>query len=343
MAKRRGSYGWLWFVFLVVILVGGYRVYRQLPPFEAGFHDAVVEAHVVDLKTGGPAIGACPVFPADNVWNTPIDKLPKDAQSDAYIQSIGPSRPLHPDFGPDNGIPYTLLPPGTDGVKINFDYADDSDPGKYPIPRDAPIEGNGDPNGDRHVIVVDPVHCMLFELYAAEKQPDGGWKAGSGAKYDLTSNDLRDDGKTSADAAGLPIFPGLVRYDEVKSGAIRHALRFTIPKTQSAYVWPARHKASSHHEKTLAPMGERFRLRGDFDISGFPKDDQVILQALKTYGMFLADNGGPMFISGVPDKRWSNSVLNELKQVTADKFEAVDETGLKVKSDSGRANAHLSR
>ncbi|MCD6291496.1 MAG: cellulase family glycosylhydrolase, partial [Anaerolineae bacterium] len=217
-----------------------------------------------------------------------------------------------------------------------------SDPGPYPIPPDAPIEGGRGSDGDRHVLIVDRDHCMLYELYDAWPQPDGSWHAGSGAIFDLNSNALRPAGWTSADAAGLPILPGLVRYDEVAAGEIRHAIRFTAPRTRKAYVWPARHYASDLTAGRYPPMGQRFRLRADFDISGFSPQAQVILQALKRYGMILADNGRAWFISGAPDDRWDNDVLHELHQVHGTDFEAVDASSLIVHPDSAQARASAS-
>ncbi len=226
------------------------------------------------------------------------------------------------------GIPYVLVPGTQPFVSISFDYADQSDPGPYPIPTTAPIEGNSDSTGDRHVLVVDTGTCRLYEIYDAWPQPDGSWQAGSGAIFDLNSDALRPAGWTSADAAGLPMLPGLVRYDEVASGIIRHALRFTAPQTQEAFVWPARHEASSLTDPDYPPMGERFRLKAGVDISGFSPSNQVILTALKTYGMILADNGSPWYVSGVPDERWDNDDLHELGTIPGSDFEAVERIGI---------------
>ncbi len=316
------------------LLVGGARVYlpltlRERPP-----------------SAPSPQVAGCDVFPADNVWNTPIDTLPVDANSDAYVATIGAGEYLHADFGSGTwdggpiGIPYIDVPGTLPRVTVTFDYDDESDPGPYPIPPDAPIEGGPDSGGDRHVLVVDRDNCILYELYAAYPQPDGSWDAGSGAIFDLNSHALRPDGWTSADAAGLPILPGLIRYDEVTAGEIQHAIRFTVEETRRDYVWPARHYASPHTEMQYPPMGQRFRLRADFDVSGFSPDAQVILQALKTYGMILADNGSPWFISGVPDERWDNDVLHELHQVHGSDFEAVDESSLMIDPDSGQVRTN---
>jgi hypothetical protein len=326
-------------VILLVVGVAARRVRKMIPPFEQGIH-ATVEAQTNRSGVDGPHIGSCPMFPKDNVWNTPVDKLQKDQRSSAYVDSIGPQHKVHMDFGSNlqYGIPYTEVPAGTRARKVEFDYRDDSDLGDYPLPADAPIEGGAGGSGDRHVILVDMRRCLLYELYDTHPQADGTWKAGSGIKMDLTSNALRADGKTSADAAGLPILPGLVRYDEVMSGEINHAVRFTIPHTQGAYIWPARHKASPETDQKVPPLGARFRLRADFDISTYSKTNQVILTALKRYGMILADNGGSMFISGVSDKRWDDSDLRKLSALAAEDFEAVNEADWQLLPDSGRVD-----
>ncbi len=291
-------------------------------------------------------IGPCPTLPADNIWNTRVDSLPVDPSSSAYITSIGPTRSLHPDFGSGLfegapiGIPYVLVPGTQPLVPITFDFADESDPGPYPIPPNAPIEGGPSSTGDRHVLVVDQDNCKLYEVYAAYPQGDGSWQAGSGALFNLRSNALRPETWTSADAAGLPILPGLARYAEVAAGAIRHALRFTAPLTRQAYVWPARHFASSNTDPSLPPMGQRFRLKASFNISTFSTEVQVILQALKTYGMMLADNGSAWFISGAPDPGWNDSdLVSAFQQVHGSDFEAVDVSSLLVYPDSGQTVA----
>lgn len=295
-----------------------------------------------------PQIAGCDAFPPDNVWNTPVDVLPVDPNSHAYVATIGADATAHADFGSGDwppgsgnpiGIPFVDVPGTQPRVVVTFDYDDESDAGPYPIPPDAPIEGGPQSDGDRHVLVVDREACRLYELYYAWPQADGAWHAGSGAIFDLSSHTLRPAGWTSADAAGLPILPGLVRYDEVASGEIRHALRFTAPQTRRAYVWPARHYASSLTGPEYPPMGQRFRLKADFDLSGFSPHVRVILHALKTYGMFLADNGSAWYLSGVPDERWDNDVLHELHQVPGSAFEAVDESSLVVDPDSGQAQA----
>lgn len=281
---------------------------------------------------GQPHIAGCDIFPCDSIWNWTVEYLPVAPNSDAYIQSIGASDSVHPDFGSGLwngapiGIPFIDVDATQPGVDISFSYVDESDPGPYPIPPNAPIEGGELGDGDRHVLVLDHDTCLLYELYAAYKNADDSWTAGSGAIFDLSSHDLRPDGWTSADAAGLPILPGLVRYQEVASGEIRHALRFTVSQTRRAYVWPARHFASSLIGEQYPPMGQRFRLKKNFDISGFSDQARVILQAMKIYGIILADNGSDWFISGVPDDRWDNDKLRELRQVSGNDFEAVDVT-----------------
>jgi hypothetical protein len=297
----------------------------------------------VRFDTTSPTIGNCQVFPADNIWNTPIDTLPVDPNSTAYINSIGSSVGLHPDFGSGLyanapiGIPYTTVPGSQPKVQITFDYAGESDPGPYPIPPDVPIEGGTSSKGDRHTLVIDRDHCILYETYYSWPQADGTWKAGSGAIFDLNSNLLRPSSWTSADAAGLPIFPGLVRYDEVTGGAINHAIRFTANLTRNAFVWPARHYASSNTSLSVPPMGQRFRLKSNFDISPYPPEIQVILIALKKYGLILADNGSNWYLSGSPDERWNNDALvGFLKSVKGSNFEAVDATSLMKDPDSGR-------
>jgi hypothetical protein len=294
-------------------------------------------------QSGGPTVGGCPAFPADNVWNARIDTLPVHPLSDSYVGAIGRTATLHPDFGAGTwnggpiGIPYTTVPGTQARVPVSFDYADESDPGPYPIPANPPIEGGPASTGDRHILIVDRDACKLYELYDAYPQPDGSWHAGSGAIFDLTSNALRPGGFTSADAAGLPILPGLARYDEVAAGQILHALRFTAPVTQRAYLWPGRHYASSNTSPTVPPMGLRVRMKAGFDISSFPPRVQVILTALKRYGMILADNGSSWFVSGVPESRWNDDELvTWFRRVPGDAFEAVDESSLMVSASSGQ-------
>jgi len=289
-------------------------------------------------------IDGCRVFPTDNIWNTRIDTLPVDPRSADYIKTIGPDKGLHPDFGAGLwngapiGIPYTTVSSTQPLVAVTFEYADESDPGPYPIPPDAPIEGGPSATGDRHVLVLNRTNGKLYELFSAYPLPGGTWRAGSGAVFDLKSNALRPDGWTSADAAGLPILSGLARYDEVAAGEIKHALRFTCQLTRRAYVWPARHFASASTDPVRPAMGQRFRLKSSFDESKYSTQTRVILIALKRYGMILADNGSDWFISGAPDARWDNEkLLDELRAVKGSHFEAVDSSGLMIDPNSGQA------
>jgi hypothetical protein len=278
------------------------------------------------LGANAPLNGKRP-FPADNSWNQDISHEPVDANSSTFIASCG-SRNLHPDFGTTyngapNGIPYVVVAGSQPRVNVTFGYADESDAGPYPIPSEAPIEGGANATGDRHVLIIDRDNWKLYELFDAHPVSNG-WHAGSGAIFDLSSNSLRPAGWTSADAAGLPIFPGLVRYDEVvEQKEIRHALRFTCPTTRRAYVSPARHFASSRTDANLPPMGMRVRLKQDFDVSAYPPEVQVILNAMKKYGMLLADNGTGWFVSGAPDPRWNDENLASLKRVGSHNFEVV--------------------
>jgi hypothetical protein len=282
-----------------------------------------------------PGAPTCPIFPANNHWNLRVDRLPVHPRSAAIIRSIGPGSGLHPDFGSGRyngapiGIPFTTVPADQRRVPVSFEYDDESDPGPYPIPRDAPIEGGRSSDGDRHVIVVDRGRCKLYELFAAYPI-DGGdrWRAGSGATWDLRSNKLRPRGWTSADAAGLPILPGLVRFNDVKRGSIDHALRFTVSRTRRAYIYPARHFASDLTSRDLPAMGQRLRLKASFDISGYPRQARIVLRALKRYGMIVADNGSDWFITGAPHRRWNNDALHELGRVLGRNFEVVDTTDL---------------
>jgi hypothetical protein len=271
------------------------------------------------------SLGTCPVFPADNAWNRDVSSLPVDANSANYVATIGAlggNQKLHADFGGAGayGIPYITVPGTQPLVPVDFvAYGDESDPGPYPIPLRAPIEGGS----DRHVLAVDRDHCKLYELYAAQPQADH-WQADSGAVFDLRSDALRPDTWTSADAAGLPIFAGLVRYDEVAAGHIDHALRFTVARTQRGFVHPATHEASSSTDPNLPPMGLRLRLAASFDLSGYHGEARVVLDALKRYGMIVADNGSNWFITGAADPRWDDTDLNQLKTVPGSAFEVVD-------------------
>ncbi len=288
---------------------------------------ALVSAHPL------PGAPNCPIFPADNPWNQPVQGLPVAKDSARLIASIGLGSPVHPDFGTvydraPNGIPIEVVSNRTRRVPVHFQYASESDRGPYPLPPNVPIEGGPHSTGDRHVIVVDRDTCTDYELFAAYPH-DGGafWTAGSGAIFNLRSNHLRPAGWTSADAAGLPILPGLARYDEVARGVIDHALRFTAPCTAAAYVYPARHFASTCHG-FYPPMGLRVRLKASVDISRLPYQARVVAQALKVYGMILADNGSPWYISGAPNPRWNNDALHQLDQLTGRDFQVVNTSAL---------------
>jgi hypothetical protein len=345
-ASKREQLGAVLFGIAVVILVWHSKVPTEADAVMAASKLAAVGSGVVGAagsnSGSGPHIAGCPIFPADNVWNTPIDTLKKDKHSEDYIQRMGPASVLHPNFGsePTNGIPITIIKPNRPRVPITFMYGDESDPGHYPTPEGALMEGgpNAPEDSDRHIIMVDEGRCVLTELGGTVKQKDGSWSGGAGIKMDLTSNALRAPDKTSTDAAGLAILPGLLRYDEVASGEVKHAIRFTTLKTQRLYVWPARHFASKLTDPSYPPMGQRFRLKADYDISKFSKENQTILKGLKKYGMILSDNGGPWFIIGEPDKRWSDSDLARLKTVKGEDFEAVDESDWQMLADSGRVD-----
>jgi hypothetical protein len=284
------------------------------------------------ISTGqGANLNGFRPFPADNAWNQDVSGAAVDPNSDAIINFIGPSIGLHPDFGAglyagsSMGIPYSVVGASQSPVNINFTaYGDESDPGPVPIPANAQIEGFPNPGtGDRHVLVLDNGSCFLYELYSASANNDGSWNAGSAAVWDLENDEQRPWTWTSADAAGLPIFPGLVRYDEVARGKIRHAIRFTLPQSRAAMVPPASHSAATSSNPIAPPMGMKLRLKANYDISGFSTNVQVILTALKTYGMIMADNGSAMYLSGAPDDRWDNNDLHNLSQVPASAFEVV--------------------
>ncbi len=284
---------------------------------------AFVSAHPL------PAAPHCPIFPADNPWNQRVDRLPVARDSAQLIASIGLDKPVHPDFGTvwngaPNGIPFTVVSGRTRRVPVRFQYADESDRGPYPIPAHAPIEGGRRSSGDRHVIVIDRATCRDYELFAAYPHHGGAyWTAGSGAIFNLRSDHLRPPGWTSADAAGLPIFPGLARYDEVVHGSIDHALRFTAPCTAARYVYPARHEASTCRG-VYPPMGLRVRLKASVNISSLPYQARVVAQALKRYGMILADNGSPWYVSGAPNSHWNDDALHQLGRLDGSDFEVVD-------------------
>jgi hypothetical protein len=294
-------------------------------PLDPASHPTAVAGTTPTL----PGAPGCPVFPATNVWNIRVDGRSVAADSATMISSIGLDRGLHMDFGSyaGYGIPYQVVSAGTARSTVSFEYADESDQVGYPIPTTPLIEGGAAAAGDRHILMVDADSCRLFELFAAARV-DGKWTAGSGATWDMRSNGLRPAGWTSADAAGLPILPGLVRYDEVAAGTIAHALRFTANQTRRAYIYPARHHASSSTSGALPPMGLRVRLKATFDTSRLSPQARVIAVALQRYGMILADNGSPWFVSGMSDPRFDDDVLHELDAVTGRDLEVVDTAGL---------------
>lgn len=295
----------------------------------------------VSTRGGGPILAGCPLFPADNIWNARIDALPVHPQSNTYITFIGASTGLHPDFGSGTwnggpiGIPFNIVPSTQANVPISFYYPDESDPGPYPIPPGALIEWGS----DHHILILQQGTCLLYEVYDASTSNSGAsWIAGSGAKWTLNLNALRTAGWTSADAAGLAMLPGLVRYDEVPAGEIKHAIRFTVRATNGTYTWHARHLTSSPYNVNAPPMGQRFRLKSSFNISTFSPQLQVILTAFKRYGIIVADNGSDWYIGGAPDARWNDDgLVNEFRRVHGSDFEAVDVSSLMVNPNSGQA------
>jgi hypothetical protein len=278
-----------------------------------------------------PGAPDCPVFPKSSVWNKPVDKLPVQKNSATIVKSIGAKLHVHADFGSGVwdggpiGIPITVVGASQTTFAVNFHYDEESDPGPYPIPPDVAIEGGPSADGDRHAIIVDRDSCTLYELF--DLWP--AWSAGSGAIWNLRSNALRPKGWTSADAGGLPILPGLARYDEVAHGAINHALRFTVRRSRRAFVYPARHFASSSTDRRLPPMGLRLRLRKNYPVAGFPRQARIVLRALKRYGMIVADNGSSWYISGAPDPRWSNDQLHTLHRLRGSDFRVVNTSKLR--------------
>lgn len=301
---------------------------------------------MMSLGQGASLNGFRP-FTRSNLWNTDISSAPVDPNSDAIINFVGPSIGLHPDFGAGQyqgsiiGIPYSIVGGTQNPVNISFTaYGDESDPGPMPVPANAQIEGDPTPgNGDRHVLVLDNSNCFLYELYSAYPNSDGSWNAGSAAVWDLLADEQRPWTWTSADAGGLPIFPGLVRYDEVASGQIPHAIRFTLQNSRAAMVPPASHWAANSSNTLAAPMGMRLRLKASYDISQFSTNVQVILTALKKYGMIMADNGSSMYISGTPDDRWDNNDLHNLGQVPASAFEVVQMNPIYTASNEPQGSA----
>jgi hypothetical protein len=290
-------------------------------------------------------VAGCPVFPKNNYWNADISDLPKHARSDAWLRHMSPRSKLHPDFGRafgaqsvPYGIPVTVVGGGHRRVNVAFTYSRESDKVRYPFGSDTKIEGGRRSDGDRHAIVVDKSRCRLYETWNTRKR-DGRWHAGSGAVWNLDSNALRHDGWTSADAAGLPILPGLLRWNEVRKGKVDHAIRFTTDVTDRRYVWPARHQAGSVSNRRYPPMGARFRLKASHDLSQYGARTRVVLRAMKQYGLVLADNGSPWYFQGEASSKWPNKLISELKQVPARAFVAVDTSSMMVDPDSARVRA----
>lgn len=294
-------------------------------------------------RTSGPVVPgtSCPKFPPNNYWNTPIATARVHRKSARWVSSIGTGN-LHPDFGPSfgeqelpYGIPVTVVAAGHPLASVEFEYADESDRVGYPLGTDTLIEGGSDAGGDRHAIIVDAATCNLYETWDTHATASG-WQAGSGAVWNLRSNRLRPRGWTSADAAGLPILPGLLSYDEVAAGFVGHAIRFTAPRTSARFIWPARHRAASGGAAD-PPMGARFRLRADFPLAGWSQQARVVLQAMKDYGLVLADNGSGWFFQGTADERWPIELVDELKGIPASAFQAVNTAPMRVSANSGRA------
>ncbi|MFI7426371.1 hypothetical protein ACIBPB_05245 [Micromonospora sp. NPDC049836] len=286
------------------------------------------------------AARACTVFPADNVWHADVSRLPVHPRSAAMVDAIGSGAAVHADFGSGTwqggpiGIPVTVVPAGQRRVPVSFTYADESDPGPYPVPANAAVEGGPAATGDRHVIVWDRAACRAYELFDA--RPAGaGWRAGSGAVFDLRSNRLRPAGWTSADASGLAILAGLVRYDEVAAGRVDHAVRVTVPRTRTGWTWPATHSASSATDPNLPQLGQRLRLKPSVDLSRLPRQARIVAEAMRRYGLIVADHGSAWYLSGAPDRRWDNDALHALGGLRGSDFEVVDASGLAVGQGSG--------
>jgi hypothetical protein len=324
----------LWYIGLAsVVAIGASTPAATAGPEAGSGHTGIAEG-----------VGGCAVLPSNNYWNTPITHLDVDPHSDAWLSHMSPDSLLHPDFGKSYGeqpVPYGMPITVVDGdhekVDVTFRYRRESDPGPYPLGADTKIENGRKSKGDRHALIVDSSTCDLYETWKTRKRSDG-WHAGSGAIWSLHSNKLRRDGWTSADAAGLSILAGLLRYDEVEiDRKVTHAIRFTTDETQTAHIWPARHDAGSTGSPNYPPMGARFRLNADFPTDGYRADTKVVLAAMKTYGLVLADNGSPWFFQGEADKRWPSGLLDELKSIPADAFEAVDTAPMMIKPNSGRA------
>ncbi len=337
----------LWIISIPAIIMMSMSIFLWSQTSQTAASDTLGHTSFGEFaRSSTSSIASCPLFPANNIWNYNISHLPVIPNSANYIASIGITSKLHAAFGstipgyPPPGMPYVVVPATQPYVPVHFYYAKESTPGPYPIPPNVPVEGGRQNPGDRHVIVVNSDTCKLYEMWASYPQPDGSWKAGGGSMWSLKSNSLRPKYWTSADAAGLPILPGLVRYDEVETGVINHALRVAVNHTQRAFLWPARHFASTDSSTNLPPMGLRLRLKAGVDISSFSPQNQVILTALKHYGVFVADNSdlNSLELSGArtPGDHWNNSSLAFLGNLHASDFEAVDESALQVSPNSGQ-------
>ncbi len=325
---------------VLVALVSGCLTASLSAPVPAG--GASWDADVA--RSGASGVAGCRVFPTNNYWNTPVASLPRHPRSRQWLSHMSPTSRLHPDFGPSNGaqrvpygIPVTVVGAAHRTVRVHFDYASESDRVRYPLGRDTRIEGGQMRSGDRHAVIVDKGACRLYETYATRRS-HGHWYAGSGAVWSLTGNALRPNGWTSADAAGLPILPGLLRYGEVeRQHRVDHAIRFTTDVTDRRHLWPARHDAGSVSNRAYPPMGARFRLKPGFDVSGYRSDTRAVLRAMKRYGLVLADNGSPWYFQGSADSRWPSALLDELKTIPARAFVAVDTSKLKIRQNSAAA------
>ncbi len=326
-------------VTLVVVLLAGMLAGCASPS------DPADPADPTGLAQAGaplPEAPGCPLLPADSYWYADVRDLPVHASSAAWVDAVGTTATMHPDFGSGTfdggpiGIPYTVVDASTPLVPVAFTYAEESDPGPYPIPDDALVECGPDADGDRHVLLVDADACVLHELFDARPDGAGGWTAGSGARFPLDSHAMRPADHTSADAAGLPILPGLVRYDEVAAGVVGHAIRITAPRTDRQWIWPARHQAGAADDPSLPPMGAWFRLSAAIDPADFPAQARPIVVALQTHGAILADHGSSWFISGVPDPRWDDDALRSLRDIPGSAFEVVDTSSLVQDPDSGQ-------
>jgi hypothetical protein len=313
-------------------------------PFVAGVGAVITVALLpVGAANAAPGIGGCPAFPADNVWNTDISSLPVHPRSAAWVASMGgTSRLLHPDFGANPGgfpygIPFNVVDGSHPRINLTFDYSSESDHVGYPFGADTSIEGGPGASGDRHAIMIDASSCTLYELYSAQYNGPSASTAGSGATWSLRGNALRPATWTSADAAGLPIFPGLLRVEEVQAGSVQHAIRFTAQQTDRSFIWPARHQAGAAANPALPPMGARFRLRAGFDTSRYTPATRAVLTAMKQFGMILADNGSNWYFQGAAESGWSDTMISELKSVPAAQFDAIDEASLMIDPNSAQA------